>query len=112
MRETTNDDIASIVEQLKRLQIRQDLLIARLGELSEDNEGTPATARATRIPPETETVTARSFAIGDRVKIRNPNRQQANKGVVVNITANRITVQDRSGNKIIRAPHNIYIDDE
>jgi hypothetical protein len=107
-----DDDIQDIVGQLKRLQIRQDLLLAPLGELSGANENTPATARATRIPPETETVTARSFAIRDRVNIRNPNRQQAKKGVVTNITANRITVQDRLGYKIIRAPHNIYIDDE
>jgi hypothetical protein len=107
-----DDDIQDIVDQLKRLQIRQDLLIARLGELSGGNENTPVTAWATRIPPETETVTARIFAIGDRVKIRKPNRQQANKSVVINITANRITVQDRLGYKIIRAPHNIYIDDE
>jgi transcription elongation factor len=107
-----DDDIADIVDQLKRLQIRQDLLIARLGELSANNNSIPAMARASRIPPDTETVTARSFAIGDRVRIRNPNRQQANKGVVTNITANSITVQDRLGNKIIRAPHNVYIDDE
>jgi hypothetical protein len=107
-----DDDIADIVDQLKRLHIRQDVLIARLGELSGSNNSIPATARASRIPPDTENVTARSFAIGDRVKIRNPNRRQANKGVVVNITANHITVQDTLGTKIIRAPHNVYIDDE
>ena len=104
------DEIKDIVEQLQRLQLRQDALIARLGELS--GNSTTSTARATRIPPETETVTARTFAIGDRVRIRNPNRQQANSGMVVNITANRITVQARNGIKIMRAPHNIFFDDE
>jgi hypothetical protein len=100
-----DDDIKDIVDQLKRLQIRQDALISRLGELSVSNDSTPTTARAT-------TVTARSFAIGDRVRIRNPNREQAKRDVVINITANCITVQDRLGGKIIRAPHNIFLNDE
>jgi hypothetical protein len=105
-----DDDIKDIVEQLQRLQLQQDALITRLGELR-SNSATD-NARATRIPPETETVTARTFAIGDRVRIRNPNRLQADRGVVVNITANRITVQARRGSKIVRAPHNIFFDDE
>jgi hypothetical protein len=54
-----NDDIKDIVEQLQGLQLRQDALIACLGELSASSA--PATAQAMRIPP--ETVTARTFAI-------------------------------------------------
>jgi transcription elongation factor len=105
-----NDNIKDIVEQLQRLQLQQDALITRLGELS--NNSVTTNARATRIPPETETITARTFAIGDKVRIRNPNRLQADRGVVVNITANRITVQTRRGSKIVCAPHNILFDDE
>jgi hypothetical protein len=62
-----DDDIKDIIEQLQRLQPWQDTLLARLGELSAGSNSFPSTARATRIPPETETITARSFAIGDRV---------------------------------------------
>jgi hypothetical protein len=104
-----NEDIQDIVEQLKQLQIRQDVLIARLGELSGSNSNAAESRRTTRIPPDNEIVTARTFAIGDPVRIRNPGRTQARKGVVVNITASRITVQAASGTKIQRAPHNTII---
>jgi hypothetical protein len=96
----------------QRLQIRQDALIARLGELSGNNTGATASTRATRIPTETETVSARTFAIGDRVRIRNPKRTQANRGVISNITASRIMAQAANGTKILRAPHNVFLDDE
>jgi hypothetical protein len=47
-----DDDIKDIIEQLQRLQLWQDTLPARLGELSGDISSFPATARATKIPPE------------------------------------------------------------
>jgi hypothetical protein len=106
------DEIKDIVEQLQRLQLRQDELITRLGELGGNNASVAAPAQAARIPPETETVSARTFAIGDRAWIRNPGRFHADRGVVVNITANRITVKARNGTKIVRAPHNVFLDDE
>jgi hypothetical protein len=99
------DDIKDIVEQLQRLQIQQDTLIARLGELSGSHE-TPA--RATRVPPDT----SRALAIGDRVRVRNPGRFQAVRGTIVRIGTSRITVQARNRSKIIRAPHNLFLDDE
>jgi hypothetical protein len=99
-----------MVQQLQRLQLQQDAIIARLGGLSQNS--VPPNARATRIPSNMDAVTARTFAIGDRVRIRNPNRLQADRGVVINITANCITVQSRRGSKIVRAPHNIFFDDE
>jgi hypothetical protein len=69
------------------------------------NTGDTASTRATRIPTETETVSARPFAIGDRVRIRNPKRNQANRGVISTITASRVTVQAANGTKILRVPH-------
>jgi hypothetical protein len=99
------DDIKDIVEQLQRLQIQQDVLLARLGELSGSHE-TPA--QATRVPPDT----TRDLAIGDRVRIRNPGRFQAVRGTIVRIGTSRITVQARNGSKIIRAPHNLFLEDE
>jgi hypothetical protein len=101
-----NDDIKDIIEQPHRLQPQQDALITRLGELS--NNSVTTNARATRIPPETETATSRTFTIGDKVRIRNLSRLQADRGVEVNITANRITVRARRGSNIVRAPHNIF----
>jgi hypothetical protein len=99
------DDIKDIVEQLQRLQIQQDALIARLVDLSGSHE-TPA--QATRVPPDT----SRALAIGDHVRIRNPARYQAVRGTIVRIGTSRITVQARNGSKIVRAPHNLFLDDE
>jgi hypothetical protein len=99
------DDIKDIVDQLQRLQIRQDVLLARLGELSGSHK---VPAQATRVPPDTP----RGLDIGDRVRIRNPGRFQANRGTIIRIGTSRITVQARNGSKIIRAPHNLYLDDE
>jgi hypothetical protein len=46
------------------------------------------------------------------VRIKNPNRFQTDRGMITNIGAKRITVQTRSGTKILRAPKNLTIDDE
>jgi hypothetical protein len=103
-----SDDIKNIIEQLQRLQIQQDALLARLGALSDDNEARPTSARATRVQPDTP----REFAIGDRVRILNPARYQANRGTIIRIGTSRITVETRRGAKIVRAPHNLVLEDE
>ncbi len=89
------DDIKDIVDQLQRLQIEQTALIQRIERLT---EGTPNTPNA-----------ARPFAVGDRVRIRNPRRLQANQGTIIRIglDTDRITVQSRDGSKIIRALANL-----
>jgi hypothetical protein len=107
-----DEDIKDIVEQLQRLQLQQDALITRLGELSGNDTGATASTRATIIPTETETASAKPFAIGDRVRIRNPKRTQANRGVISAITASRVTVQAANGTKILRAPHNVVFDED
>jgi transcription antitermination factor NusG len=115
-----SDNIKDIVEQLQRLQIRQDELLAHLGDLSGDNDTVPLRAqaarvpasptRAARVPPDT----SRDIEVGDRVRIRNPGRFQAVRGRVikVNTTTNRATVQARDGSKVVHAPHNLIPDDE
>jgi transcription antitermination factor NusG len=115
-----SDDIKDIVEQLQRLQIRQDELLARLGYLAggQDTGYTQAQtaripaspARVARVPPDT----SRDIVVGDRVRIRNPGRFQAVRGTVVKVnnTTNRATVQARDGSKIVRAPHNLIPDDD
>jgi hypothetical protein len=54
----------------------------------------------------------RELAIGDRVRIKNPNRFQVDKGTITRIGANQMTIQTRSGTKILRAPKNLSINDE
>jgi hypothetical protein len=54
----------------------------------------------------------REFEIGDRVRIMNPRRLQANRGKIVRIGASRITVEAKNGTTIVRAPKNLYFDNE
>jgi hypothetical protein len=42
----------------------------------------------------------------------NPRRLQANRGKIVRIGASRITVEAKNGTTIVRAPKNLYFDNE
>jgi uncharacterized protein YceH (UPF0502 family) len=88
---SNEQDIKDIVEQLERLQIRQTELVQRLARLT--NSGNNNTAHV--------------FAVGDYVRITNPGLRQADRGIITNIGNSRITVQDRNGTKILRAPKNL-----
>jgi hypothetical protein len=99
-----NDEIQDLIIQLTRIQLQQTELLARL-VTAVDNEDQQNTREVTRqIRP---TV---AFAIGDRVRIKNPNPLQASKGTVTKIGSKRITVTSRSGIKILRAPKNLVLD--
>jgi hypothetical protein len=91
-----DEEVKDIVAQLQRLQIRQTALITRLEEISEtQNKNDNAT---------------QEFAIGDRVRIKNPRVLQANKGKITRIGESRITVTTTNGTKIVRAPKNLAFD--
>jgi hypothetical protein len=90
-----DQEIQDIVNQLERLQIQQSDLLQRLGRLSKskDNDNT-----ATPLPISTA---ARAFAVGGRVRIRNPGHLQPVRGTVIQIGRTRITVESRNGTKIV-----------
>lgn len=85
-----------IVEALKKLNVQETELLERLERLS------LAETSVSSVP------TARGFAIGDEVHIRNPNPFQAKKGKIIKI-GTRITVLAANGSKVVRAPHNLII---
>ena len=111
--EQEGDDIR---DELERLRVRQAGLIDRLERLvpamaqraAALNRGrtlrTP-TGPATRVEPRPRAV--RPFVIGDRVRIVNPSRSQSKIGTIVKISPSRITVANRNGTTISRAPKNI-----
>jgi hypothetical protein len=112
-----NDEVQHIIHQLKSLQIQQTALILRL-ERARDREtrtGSDHEARTnvaeTRASIVANVVEPREFVIGDRVRIKNPNLFQTDRGTITKIGASRITVRTRSGTKIIRAPKNLIIED-
>jgi transcription elongation factor len=97
-----DQEIQDIVNQLERLQIQQSDLLQRLGLLSERDD-----SNNTAIPLP---ASAREFAIGDRVRIKNPGRLQPIRGTITKIGRNRITVEARNGTKIVRAPKNLILE--
>jgi hypothetical protein len=103
----SNDDIQDLILQLRRIHIQQADFLVRLERAREIE------ARA-GIDNETKTNVdePREFIIGDRVQIKNPNRFQADCGTITKIGDKRITVQTRSGTKILRAPKNLIFEDE
>ena len=102
-------EIESLVEQLKSLQIQQTNLLNRLETLTE-NEGRannrgPGYQAGNEEPARPENTAA--FAVGDRVRIKNPNPLQQQVGVVTKIGPKFITVTTRNGTVIRRAPKNL-----
>jgi hypothetical protein len=94
------NEIKDIVAQLQSLQIQETKLLQRLERLNENEIDTFGSAA---------TQTTREFRIGDLVQIKNPKPFQAKKGTIVKIGVgtNRVTVQSKSGSKIVRAPSNL-----
>jgi transcription elongation factor len=105
---SNEQDIKDIVAQLDRLQIQQSELLQRLDQLVGSGESNNATARSVQ---SVQSEITREFAIGDRVRIRNPGLLQAVRGTIIKIGASRITVQARNGNKIVRAPKNLILEE-
>jgi hypothetical protein len=99
-----DQEIQDIVNQLEGLQIQQSNLLERLGRLSESGDSNNNSV--TPLP----TAAARAFAVGDRVRILNPNRLQPDRGAITKIGRSRITVEARNGTKIIRAPRNLILE--
>jgi hypothetical protein len=88
-----NNEIENIILQLKSLQLQQTELLVRLERARETETGTNRTSSGTNTARTNVISETREFTIGDRVRIKNPNRFQADRGTIVKIGASRITVQ-------------------
>jgi hypothetical protein len=94
------DEIKDIVAQLQSLQIQETELLQRLERLNDSDNNTFGS---------TTSQTTRELRIGDLVKIKNPKPFQSKTGTIVKIGVgtNRVTVQTKSGSKLVRAPSNL-----
>lgn len=102
----SGEDIEDLIQQLQELHLRQASLLSRLAR---------ATSVESHAPPRSNTVPTnetQGFVIGDRVRILNPGVFQTDRGIVIKIGQNRVTVQTRTGSKIVRAHKNLIIDNE
>jgi hypothetical protein len=85
------DEVQDLIEQLKNLQLQQTELLVRL-ERTRGNE-----ARA-GISDQEESRT-RDLTAGDKVRIKNRTRFQANRGVITKIGSSRASVHTKSDTK-------------
>ena len=94
----SNDEIKDLIKQLKNLQLQQTELLVCLEK---------ARGREARTGPNEEAeANTTKFAIRDKVRIKNPTLFQANQGKITKIGSSHITVETKSGTKILRAPKN------
>ena len=107
---SNEEEIADIVIQLQSLQLQQTVLLQRITQVSGENNdnaarrpNTPRTAQPANTP--------REFVIGDKVRITNPNRFQANQGRIIKIGTSQITVLTESGTKIQQAAKNLVLEE-
>ena len=104
--------VLEIIQRLKALQLQQAELIVRLEEAREreNKKGVDVQITVDQVTDTPATVIeTREIAIGDRVKIRNPNPFQQDNGTVIKVGKSRITVQTKTGGKILRAAKNLSI---
>ena len=108
MRNETSDNIQELIAELTRLQLQQTVILARL-ETARQQDKKKASKDG-----ETGLITGRDFvfAIDNQVIIRNPGHFQTDRGTIVKIGKNRITVQTKLGTKIQRAPNNLLLNHE
>jgi hypothetical protein len=104
-----NDDVEDLIAQLIRLQVQQTDLLVRLERATNSSIGFEQRTREPTAVAIDVSVTDEPtiFAIGDRVKIRNPNPFQTDKGEITKIGKKRITVTTQSGQRIVRAANNL-----
>jgi hypothetical protein len=106
----SDEEIRDIARQFQRLQLQQAALIDRLEQLQTTRARPDTATRAPRpSPPTGATATTQRFAIGDKVRILNPNRLQFTSGKITKIGSNRITVQGPNNKTVWRAPKNLAI---
>ena len=97
---SNDQEIKDIIAQLQELQVGQSKLLQRLGQLSGSK------IKNNTVPQQ---ITVRNFAIGDRVRIKNPRFLQSASGTVSKINPQHITVTTANGSSIVRAPKNLIL---
>ena len=106
------NEVQEIIQRLKALQLQQAELIVPLEEAREreNKKGVDVQITVDQVTDTPATVIeTREIAIGDRVKIRNPNPFQQDNRTVIKVGKSRITVQTKTDGKILQAAKNLSI---
>jgi cell division septum initiation protein DivIVA len=115
-----NDNIDTIIDRLNRLTLQQQQLTQQIAELQTEirnrNEAVSTTTinASNQLSGEqsstTNRVKKRPLAVGDRVRIKNPKKDQPSIGVIDSYTPSKLFVRiklDNSNLIINRAPRNV-----
>ena len=99
-----DNNIETIIDQLNRLTIQQEQLTKQIVKLQDKvrNQTTKATV-------DTNNNSKRPIVVGDRVRIKNPRRNQPNTGVVDSFTKSGLFARVKLDNDTVinRAPRNL-----
>jgi hypothetical protein len=115
-----NDNIDTIIDQLNRLTLQQEQLTQQIAELETEIRTRRETVSTEDInasellpgskSPAATRVKKRPILVGDRVRIKNPKKDQPNTGVIDSYTPSKLFVRIRLDNSnliINRAPRNV-----
>ena len=116
----SNEDLETIITHLNRLTVQQQRLTQQVSELlaelqtdiwarqPNNNDILVEEPQVRRIPEGRRRRT--SIAVGDRVRVKNPGRNQPNTGTIHSYTPSRLFVKIKLDNcdlTINRAPRNV-----
>jgi transcription elongation factor len=85
------EEIENLQKQLTNLNIQADKINKRITELKQS----PKRTKSERVQ------------IGDHVRILTPGRFKEREGIISKISQHRVTIETKSGKKIIRAEKNV-----
>ena len=117
----SNEDLDTIITHLNRLTLQQQQLTKQIAELqteiqSRQQDSSPSNYNDTlageplvRRVPEGKSRKS-TIKVGDRVRVRNPGRNQPNTGTIHSYTPSRLFVRiklDNCDQTINRAPRNV-----
>jgi putative ribosome biogenesis GTPase RsgA len=99
-----DDNIETIIDQLNRLTIQQEQLTKQIVKLQNEVRN-----RTTKATVDTNNNSKRPIVVGDRVRIKNPRRNQPNTGVVDSFTKSGLFARVKLDNDTVinRAPRNL-----
>ena len=96
----TDRQLEELQDQLNKLRLKHDRVLDKIVQLQKERKAAQDAA---------DTLGARAFRIGDRVRVRNPNPKQPREGKVTKITKERVTLTSDSGIDVWRAPKNLEL---
>jgi len=92
-----SEDIQELIKELRRLNVRQEEIIRKLSDSTDAADNNTQNKK-------------RNLAVGDKVTFKATGVTRGGSGTIVRFTATRAVIRKSNGAEVLRAPHNIRID--